>query len=96
MFHIFLTNLPKLMVSWCSLSQYTVLSPFVTSSIMYDIALSDTRNCKLKERYVSPVARNRIASTNFSAGITSCPPVTAESFGVICGSIKPRNFLNHL
>ena len=61
---------------------------------MYDIALSDTRHCKLKERYVSHVARNRIASTNLSAGLISCVPITAESFGVICGLIKPRIFLN--
>ena len=61
---------------------------------MYDIALSDTRNCKLKERYVSPVARNRIASINLLPGLISCVPITAESFGVIYGSIKPRTFLN--
>ena len=61
---------------------------------MYDIALSGTQNCELKERYVSPVARNRIARTNLLAGLISCVPVTAESFGVICGSIKSRIFLN--
>ena len=61
---------------------------------MYDIALSDTLNCKFKEWYVSPVVRNWIASTNLSAGLISCAPNTAESFGVICCSIKPRTFLN--
>ena len=61
---------------------------------MYDIALSGTQNCELKEPYVSPVARNRIVRTNLLAGLISYVPITAESFGVICGSIKPRIFLN--
>ena len=61
---------------------------------MYDTALSDTRNSKLKEQYVPPVARNRIASTNLLAGLVSCTPITAESVGVTGGSIKPRIFLN--
>ena len=67
---------------------------FVTSSTMCDIALSGTRNCKLKERYVSPLARNQIARTNLLAGLISCAQITVESFGVICSSIKARILLN--
>ena len=72
---------------WCPIT-------FVALSIMYDILLSDTRNCKLEKRYASPVARNLIASTGLLACLISCAPITAESFGVICSSIKPRVFLN--
>ena len=49
--------------------------------MIYDIALSDIRNWKLKERKVSPVARKRIVKTNLSAGFIIFVPLGDSSGG---------------
>ena len=75
----------------CSLPRYRTIAS-VTSSMIYDIALSPIRNWKCRERKVSPVARNRIVRINLSAGLTIFVPMV-DCFGVMYGSMNPKIYV---